>query len=152
MSAFDASAMDLLVRSEIPGLPPSVNHYLCRRGKNTFKIQEAREWQSNAATILMLDYRRKPVYEGDVYVEVRCYTGRLRRFDADNRHKAAQDCLSMAHVIKDDCQVMRATVEKLWTDGKDYTVIEVRKLPEDMYAKPEIAKRMKSKLNNQDVL
>jgi Holliday junction resolvase RusA-like endonuclease len=131
MSTVDTSSWELIVRSEIPGLPPSVNHYLCRRGKNTFKTQEAREWQSNAATILMLDNRRKPVYEGDVYVEVQCYTRRLKSFDADNRLKPAQDCLALAGIIKDDRQVMQATVGKRWTEGGEYTVIETRKLPEN---------------------
>jgi Holliday junction resolvase RusA-like endonuclease len=136
MSALDTSDMELIVRSEIPGLPPSVNHYLCRRGKGTFKTQEAREWQASATTILMLDHRHKPVYEGDVYVEVQCYSRRSKSYDADNRIKPAQDCIYLAGVIKDDRQVMRVTAEKLWTEGNEYTVIEVRKLPEDMYPKP----------------
>jgi Holliday junction resolvase RusA-like endonuclease len=143
VSAFDASALDLLVRSEIPGLPPSVNHYLCRSGRNTFKTPEAREWQSGAATILMLDYRRQPVYEGDICVEVQCHTHRPRSFDADNRLKSAQDCLAQAGIIKDDRQVVWATVGKLWTDGGEYTVIEARKLPNGI-PKPGVKRGEKS--------
>jgi Holliday junction resolvase RusA-like endonuclease len=136
MIELDAAKMELIARSEIPGLPPSVNHYLCRRGRGTFKTQEAREWQYNATTILMLDHRKKPVYEGDVYVEVQCYTRRLRILDTDNRIKSAQDCLATAGIIKDDRQVMRVTGEKRTADDKEYTVIEVWKLPEGMYTAP----------------
>jgi hypothetical protein len=42
----------------------------------------------------------------------------------------------MAGIIKDDRQVMRVTGEKRWTSDKEYTVIEVWKLPEDIYGKP----------------
>jgi hypothetical protein len=36
-------------------------------------------------------------------------------------------------VIKDDWQVMLVLGGKFWTNGKEYTVIEVWKLPEGMY-------------------
>jgi Holliday junction resolvase RusA-like endonuclease len=144
MSTFDTAGMELLIRSEIPGLPPSVNHYLRRSGKCTYKTREAREWQSNAATILMLENRRKPVYEGNVYVEVQCHTPRVKAIDADNRLKCAQDSVALAGIIKNDNQVMRVTAEKLWTDGKEYTVIEVWKLPEGMYPTPVRQRRQKA--------
>jgi Holliday junction resolvase RusA-like endonuclease len=90
----------------------------------------------------MLENRHQPAYEGDVYVEVQYYTRKLRSWDIDNRLKILQDCLALSGIIKDDRQIMRTTTEKLWTNGGEYTVIEVRKLPEGMYARPALkAKR-----------
>jgi Holliday junction resolvase RusA-like endonuclease len=151
MSKLDTSDWELIVRSEIPGLPPSVNHYLCRRGKGTFKTQEARNWQVAATTILKLEHRHKPAYTGDVYVEIQCYTKRLKSLDIDNRIKLMQDSAAFAGIIENDSQVKRVTAEKLWTEGREYTVIEVRKVPENMYAIPiPEPKRKKKETQTQD--
>ena len=125
MRLVDPANMELLLRSEIPQKPPSVNNYLKRGCGVVYKKREARQWQEDAAWIMRIDWGKKPPYEGRVYVEVLVYSLRPESFDADNRLKTAQDAIQMAGVIRDDRQAARSAVEKIETAGEEKTVIEV---------------------------
>ena len=128
MRLLDPADMEMLLKSEIPQLSPSVNSYLKRCKGVVYKERDARRWQEDAAWIIRRDWgRKKEPYTGDVYVEVSVYSPRIKTFDADNRLKTAQDAVQMAGVIKDDRQVIRSAVEKIHTTGDEKTVIEVWK-------------------------
>jgi len=131
MKLLNPAEMELLVRSLIPFLSPSVNSYLKHYKGITYKTREARQWQEAAALILRRDLgRKKPPYEGKVYVEVLVFSKKIKTFDADNRLKTAQDAIQMAGVIKDDRQVMRSAIEKIYSDDEERTIIEVWKYKE----------------------
>lgn len=132
----DLATMELLLRAELPGLPPSTNAIWRHSGRRTYKPESAKAWQASTVTLLAYGQgkRRKP-YEGAVYVEVVCYTKRHQIIDADNRLKVAQDCLAMAGIIVDDSQAVGSTAWKLPTGKADHTVIEVWKILEDLHEK-----------------
>jgi crossover junction endodeoxyribonuclease RusA len=109
----------IVVAAELPGVPPTVNHYIrhTRDGRH-YKTKEAREWQETAATLIALSYRARAgnghpaPYKGLVEFKIDWYSKTWGKEDADNRIKAAQDCLALAGVIEDDRQVKRCVAEK----------------------------------------
>lgn len=106
----------MLLRLEIPGLPPTVNHTY-RTGKNFhYKIKEVREWQEKITLLMRHAKRNKEVYKLPVALKIICSSNNRRRWDIDNRIKALQDCLAPAGIIKDDSQVWRIEIERRVTE------------------------------------
>lgn len=122
--------MNLLLRVEVPGLPPSANNYWRRSGRSVYKTPGARRWQNDAAIILRERWQQPPC-EAEVYVEVVCHTRRWKSIDADNRLKAAQDCLEMAGVLCNDRQARGSAAWKTPAKGRvETTIIEVWTWPQ----------------------
>ncbi len=94
-----------LLKVKFEALPPTVNHMHINAHGRRIKTQACREFQEQTTAVLQQLWRNKPPYTGRVALHVIFTTNNRRRWDIDNRVKALQDCLTMAGVIKDDCQI-----------------------------------------------
>jgi len=102
-----------LLSFAIPGLPPTVNHiYRSWGGRPRTKTPATRRWQERTAATLAAIWRHETITD-DVAVKLVFITKDRRRWDIDNRLKALLDTLTMARIIKDDCQIKRLTAERV---------------------------------------
>ena len=118
--------MKRLMKLELEGLPPTVNHSYEKRGRRLYKSPECRKYQESVSEKLHKEWGKRKRYSGYVELRITFYTKDRRRWDIDNRVKALQDCLSYGGVIKDDSQIRTLHVERrqgAWT----LTVMEVKK-------------------------
>lgn len=118
--------MAIIFSLEIPGLPPTVNSCYRRGYSNVYKTQKAREWQENTIALMEQAYAGQQPYSGSVTVEISYLVHTKRRWDIDNRIKALQDCLQLAGVLKNDCQVEKLTVCRKREGYEDKTFLTVR--------------------------
>lgn len=96
----------------LPGAPQSTNHLYKRAGNHPglYMTSEGKalkveyQWEAKAQW-------RRPVFEGDMRVEIKLFFSDNRRRDWDNWHKISMDALT-GIVWRDDSQVVKATVEK----------------------------------------
>lgn len=96
----------------LPGSPQSTNHlyhpaknhpglYMTFEGKllkTTYQMAVRRQWT-------------RPVFDGELTVEIELFFADKRRRDWDNWHKLSMDALT-GIVWKDDSQIIQATVKK----------------------------------------
>lgn len=118
--------MKRLLKLELDGLPPTVNHSYEKRGRRLYKSPECRKYQERVSKKLREEWGNRKRYTGSVELRITFYTKDQRRWDIDNRVKALQDCLSYGGVIKDDSQIRTLHVER--HQGEEIlTVMEVKK-------------------------
>ena len=125
---------ELLLEAVIPGLPPSVNGLWKVRPRGLYKSHAARQWQHDAVW-LMKSAAGLPVatFGGPVSYLLLLLASTGRKSDADNRVKAFQDCLQMAGIIADDCQVKDHRVIHAVTGRANQTAVYLwagERLPE----------------------
>ena len=105
--------MNTLLKCNLLGLPPTVNHIYCRgRNGNRYKTAAARQYQEQVSLTFANIWHGQPPYSGPVEVRITFITATCRKWDLDNRVKALQDCLMLSGVIKDDSQVQILHVER----------------------------------------
>ena len=115
--------MRTLLRLEIPGLPPTVNH-IYRTGKNfRYKVKEVRDWQEKITLLMRHAKTNKEIYTFPVALKIICCSNDKRRWDIDNRIKALQDCLAPAGIIRDDSQVWKIQIERKLTEETSTKII-----------------------------
>jgi len=112
----------------IPGLPPSLwgAYGRVRNGSKKFLSPKAREWKSEAVSVIKEQFKRRPL-EGRVEVVIKFLVKTRGRWDLDNREKLLIDSLTEANVWLDDQQIDFLSVS-VHVDGsiKDpVTVVEV---------------------------
>ena len=118
--------MKRLMKLELDGLPPTVNHSYEKRGRRLYKSPECRKYQEGVSEKLHKEWGNRKRYAGPVELRITFYTKDQRRWDIDNRVKALQDCLSYGGVIQDDSQIRTLHVERRQGTGT-LTVMEVKK-------------------------
>ena len=107
--------MATLLKVEINGLPPTVNHlYRSTRGGQRYKTKLVREYQKYVTELLKTEWQGKLSCTSPVELKIIFTTTTRRKWDIDNRVKALQDCLSKAGVIKDDTQIDILHVERVY--------------------------------------
>ena len=116
----------VMLKIEIPAIPPSVNHYWKANGKRRFLTKRAREWKrlTHDCVRNILPHKWKPI-SSYVRVEITLYF-KFRRGDLDNRVKAILDALN-GLVWIDDSQVDDFRVKRKVV-GYDKTVVVVEEL------------------------
>ena len=112
-----------LLRMKFEGLSPTVNLMHIHTHGRRIKTPEYRNFQEWITTEIKTLWRNKPPYQGRVALQLIFTTNNRRRWDIDNRVKALQDCLTMAGVIKDDCQIDFLTVERRYEKEVSTTLI-----------------------------
>ena len=88
----------------IPGLPPSVNHYLVHTRYSTYKTPAAESFQAAARLALMETYPAWKPTDLTVGVLFNFQIGPNTKFDVDNRFKVIIDSFN-GLIWKDDHQV-----------------------------------------------
>ena len=118
-----------LITLEIEGLPPTVNMMYSGLQGHRFKTKSTLEYQNCVADKLRELWHSQPPYDGRAALFITYHTHSHRRWDIDNRVKALQDCLSLAGVIKDDSQVDKLIIERVFEQNKrqDYTILTLSK-------------------------
>lgn len=96
----------IVMKSMLPTLPPTVNSTYNNNMKgNFYKKTVVKDWQSAIACIFANHYGKPVSCDAQVGFYILIRTKSKRGFDIDNRVKAAQDCLKMGGVLKDDNQI-----------------------------------------------
>ena len=115
----------ILLRLELNGLPPTVNHmHINARGRR-FRSQKCVAYQDYAVNEISRCRTELWPFLGRVALTLIFTAPDKRRWDIDNRVKALQDCLTMAGIIKDDSQIDKLTVERIYgTEAKTLLTIE----------------------------
>ena len=121
---------NILISLEFSGLPPSVNHSHINAHGRRFRTKECRDFQAQIINELKLLWRNKPSFIGRAYLDLTLITNNKRRWDIDNRLKALQDCLTMAGVIKDDSQIDRIKIERLY-QSENKTLLRLFEIKKD---------------------
>ena len=104
--------MKVLLKLEIEGLPPTVNHLYRNSGHIRYKTAQGRKYQERVSGLLREAWGDRPVLMCPIEFRITFLTPDNRRWDIDNRVKALQDCLSEGGVIKDDRQIEILHVER----------------------------------------
>ena len=119
----------VLITLEIDGLPPTVNMMYRGLHGHRFKTQDTLAYQNYVTDKLRKLWHSRPPYDGRAEFAITYHTHSRRRWDIDNRVKALQDCLSLAGVIKDDSQIDKLMVERIFEldNPRDYTILTLLK-------------------------
>lgn len=117
-----------VLKTTIPGNPPSVNTYLRRTKFTTYKTQKAKEYQvqvkeSSAHIPEKLD--------GTLAMKIVFYFGDLRARDVDNYAKCPIDALQ-GIAFDDDKQIIKLTLIKRVDKDLPRTEVTIWEVPEDV--------------------
>lgn len=93
-----------VITLRIPGLPPSVNHYLVHTRYSTYKTKAAESFQAAARLALMETYPACKPTDLTVGVLFNFQIGPNTKFDVDNRFKVVIDSFN-GLIWNDDSQV-----------------------------------------------
>jgi Holliday junction resolvase RusA-like endonuclease len=124
---------------EIPGCPPTANHYktyriVTPRGRKPVAIwyltSEAKAWYASVAAIAQGRYLRGSEY----MITYTVYFPDARRRDGDNLDKCLYDSLTQAGVIHDDSAVVEGHRYVRIDRVNPRTVITISARQEQMYA------------------
>jgi crossover junction endodeoxyribonuclease RusA len=107
----------------LTGNPISTQTCYGQRGKIRYMKKEAKERKEQYQWEIKSQWR-EPLIEDDVTIEVHLYFGDRRRRDWDNYHKLSMDALEDI-VLKDDSQIITATVTKHYDKENPRTVITI---------------------------
>lgn len=125
---------EVLLRVEIPALPPSVNRSV-RYGRGMFyDSAEKKQFKKIAVPIIRRAYVGKDPYSGKCALTIILCDSSARRWDIDNRVKVVQDCLGVAHegaaVIKDDTCIWDLRVKRFRCRKQDgsFLILELEKI------------------------
>ena len=115
-----------LLRIELEGLPPSVNRiYRNAQANVRYKTTATLEYQNYVIEKLREVYTKAP-YTGAVQVFIKLLVKDKRKWDIDNRLKVLLDCLQLAEVIKDDCQVDEILLLRQREQSENKTLLLLR--------------------------
>ena len=115
--------MQKLLSISFEGLPPTVNMMYRGVHGHRYKTKATLNFQTGVVLNLRLAWKNRPPYEGRVALYITFTAADRRRWDIDNRVKALQDCFAEAGVIKDDTQIDKLHVERLYGDFNSTQVI-----------------------------
>lgn len=121
--------LQLLLRLELKGLPPTVNH-LYRTSRKTgrrYKTSIGKLYQDYVTLMLSTLWGSRPAYTGAIELRIKLISSDRRKWDIDNRVKALQDCLELGGVVKNDTQVEILHVEREYGE-RSATYIEINAL------------------------
>ena len=117
----------LLVEAMLLGTPPSTNNlwHISRNRTGLHKNPEAKRWEGDAIWLLRKGKKFEgSAYEGDVSCRMIVHAKNRRRADIDNMAKIALDACVDADIIKDDSQIQRLVIERVF-DGQNQTEISL---------------------------
>ena len=104
----------ILLRLELDGLPPTVNHmHITARGRR-FRSQECKDYQDYVVDKIIQCRACEEPFSGRVALTLIFTAPDKRRWDISNRIKSIEDCLARAGVIKDDSQIDELTVRRIY--------------------------------------
>ena len=104
----------ILLRLELDGLPPTVNHmHINARGRR-FRSQECIAYQDYVVDKIIQYRACEEPFSGRVALTLIFTAPDKRRWDISNRIKSIEDCLARASVIKDDSQIDELTVRRIY--------------------------------------
>ena len=103
-----------LISLELDGLPPTVNHMHMNVRGRVFRTKECKAYQDYVSEALSRLWASKPPYSGRCELDLIFTASNKRRWDIDNRVKSIQDCLTRAGIIKDDSQIDKLIVERVY--------------------------------------
>jgi len=103
-----------LLSIELDGLPPTVNHMHMNVRGRVFRTEECQAYQDYVLGAFSRLWGSKPPYSGRAELDLIFTASNKKRWDIDNRVKAIQDCLARAGVIKDDTQIDKLVVERVY--------------------------------------
>lgn len=111
---------------EVPGTPPSVNHYVKHSRGRHFKTAEATRFLRDIAYIANGRQIRAKEYTVDILI----YLAPKQRLDIDNAPKLCLDGLVKAGVIHSDAaiKILRVMLERAKTPQESFTRIGVDEL------------------------
>jgi len=106
--------MNELISLELDGLPPTVNHmYINARGRK-FRSKDCVAYQDYVVNEISRSRTSEWPFSGRMVLSIEFTASDRRRWDIDNRVKALQDCLARAGIIKDDTQIDKLVVERVY--------------------------------------
>ena len=101
-----------ILRIELDGLPPTVNHmYLSVRGRK-FRTKDCAAYQDYVLNKMTPLRASEWSYSGRMALTLIFTAADKRRWDIDNRIKSIQDCLARSGIIKDDSQIDELLVKR----------------------------------------
>ena len=106
--------------------PPSVNNYwrhVFSQGRPRVYIsKKGQEWLEEAGWKLKSQWK-EPTIDGPVGLNIRLYV--CGRYDIDNGNKALFDLLTKMGVIKDDVQIAKIVIEKIFVYHREDEKVEI---------------------------
>lgn len=123
--ARQATFLELRVYAFTLQMPVSANdawHHDDRTGGKVL-TNEHRAFRTNVISRVRREMRTDPPLAGRIEMTLRLYFADRRRTDIDNRVKPLQDALTHARAYKDDSQIDRLIVERIF--GRDVEECEV---------------------------
>lgn len=110
-------------------MPPSVNeawHHIPTTGGKAL-TDEHRQFRTNVISRVRVEMGKR-TFLGRVELTLRLFFADRRRTDIDNRIKPLQDALTHARAYKDDSQIDRLIVERIYTEGPEYCEVTLREI------------------------
>lgn len=106
---------DIIFEAYLDNLPPTVNHYYYRQAYgHVAKKEIAQQWQKDTVLYFIVQNAGKALYTKNIEVNIIFTTNNKKRWDIDNRIKILLDCLTLADIIKDDSQIQRLHIERIY--------------------------------------
>lgn len=121
----------ILLRLELDGFPPTVNHmYINARGRR-FRSKECKDYQEYVEDEISRYGAQEWPFLGRVALTLIFTAPDKRRWDISNRIKSIEDCLARGGVIKDDSQVDELIIKRIYgTEAKTDLILEELKSEE----------------------
>jgi crossover junction endodeoxyribonuclease RusA len=88
--------------------PTGTNHAYHTNGGRWYKDKKVKNWEEEC----LLELKGKTVLVNKAWPEIWFYFGNKRKNDIDGRLKAVLDLMQKAGLVKDDSEIMDATLHK----------------------------------------
>lgn len=95
----------------LEGKPQSTNHLYKPTVRGIYLTQEGKDLKEDYAWQAKAQWKREPLTQQNLLVDIHLYFPDKRRRDWDNWHKLSMDALT-GIVYEDDSQILAATVSK----------------------------------------
>lgn len=121
--------VELRAVSFVLQMPPTVNdawHHIPATGGKAL-TDEHRQFRTNVISRVRHQMRTDPPLLGRIELTLRLHFATRRRTDIDNRIKPLQDALTHAKAYRDDSQIDRLVVERLFAP-QEFCEVELREI------------------------
>ena len=108
--------------------PPSINTYWATYQNRRITSKKGREYRSEVIEIMKSKKLFGENVSGDIAVHITLMPKANFRYDVDNFNKAIFDALTHSEFWRDDCQVVRLTIEKGEKITSGRALIKITKL------------------------